>query len=425
MRNNKFVITAIVLVVFLLLLLLYAFLSRGSGNAPQITEPSAPFEPFGETSPIGNFDTGLPTVSTTTSAANIPLPRLRRLSEEPVAAATIVPLEKQVGEETTGLAARFVDRATGHIFETRIDAISPIAVLSNTTIPKVADAVFGNAEILLYSYLNQDEGVLSHFLARIVPSATNTPDKSGETENAPAELDGRFLPTTTKWLAFNTTGNEFAYLVANASGSGLFSYNLENAKVTRLWSSPLRELFPMYYGTEVVLSTLPSFGMPGQAFRISEENGMRFLFIDVPTLMVKTRPEGEELLALRLSNDNTGVLVDRQMAGKPEEKDTPLPFVTLPEKCLFRHGFTGQIICAVPALLPKDMPDSWLRGDSTLNDRVVAFDTTTYTTRVIAEPEREAGIVMDITKPILSEDGRFLIFINRNDESLWALRIDE
>ncbi len=420
MRNKKLIIVAFTLLAILLLLLLYVFF-KDRPEAP-ITEQNtpAPFEPFGTGAPSGRFETGLESELTTATSSPAKLPRLRRLSEEPVAGFTIVPLAKREGEEEAGLAARFVDRATGHIFETRIDAVSPIAVLSGTTIPQVSEAVFGSAEMLSISFINQDEGVPSYFLARLVPSATST-EFEDEAETAPAMLDGRFLPQTTKWMIFNADGSEFAYITANSAGSGLFSYNFKTQKVTSLFSSPLRELMPAYFGNDVLLTTLPSYGINGQSLRISGETGMRFLFANVPTLMVEPRPEGEELLGLRFNDGGGAGLFLRSRTGSSEEKDTLLPFVTLPEKCTWRYGFTGQIICAVPQSFPKGLPDSWLKGSYVFTDRIISFNANEYTTRSLLDPAQEVQTPMDIIKMLPSQDGRFLLFVNKTDGALWAL----
>lgn len=108
--------------------------------------------------------------------------------------------------------------------------------------------------------------------------------------------------------------------------------------------------------------------------------------------------------------------------------------VTLPEKC---DGFNGVFVCAVPEEIPYTtlsgydtvFPDSWYQGDISFLDAVLLINVATgEVQRVMTQNERDirvlsGGELFDIIHPRISEDGKYLFFVNKNTLSLWMLRI--
>ncbi len=107
---------------------------------------------------------------------------------------------------------------------------------------------------------------------------------------------------------------------------------------------------------------------------------------------------------------------------------------TVPEKC---DGFNGVFVCAVPNSVPSStlsgyetvFPDSWYQGDITLSDSVIQIDAVTGEKKLIMSPDQDdikllsGNEAFDIIRPTVSDDGEFFIFVNKNDLSLWMLRL--
>ena len=107
---------------------------------------------------------------------------------------------------------------------------------------------------------------------------------------------------------------------------------------------------------------------------------------------------------------------------------------TLPEKC---DGFNGIFICAVPHTVPAFtrsgyetmFPDSWYQGDIVLRDALIQIDAVTGEKKLLMASDQEdirilsGGKDFDIIHPQISGDGRFLFFVDKNDLSLWMLRL--
>ena len=108
---------------------------------------------------------------------------------------------------------------------------------------------------------------------------------------------------------------------------------------------------------------------------------------------------------------------------------------TLPEKC---DGFNGVFACAFPNTTPPlktssgydtVFPDAWYQGDISSDDSIILTNTSTGEQKVVLSPSQEDIKVLsnyssfDIIHPRISDDGEFLFFINKNDLSLWMLRL--
>src|SRR5579872_991881 len=137
-------ISAIVLfIIIMALAYYYFFFAKSSSSQSSQTQTNQqpgqnPF-PFGQ----GSAPTSTPETGTTTSAEagqNQPLQagdylqKLRLITSEPVAGATFV-------ENKTGVTVRYMERATGHIYDVSTNS-STVTEISNTTIPKIYETLF-------------------------------------------------------------------------------------------------------------------------------------------------------------------------------------------------------------------------------------------------------------------------------------------
>ena len=124
----------------------------------------------------------------------------------------------------------------------------------------------------------------------------------------------------------------------------------------------------------------------------------------------------------------TTVVTDQQ-----RENVIELP-TTLPEKC---DGFNGVFVCAVPEEISYQtesghdtvFPDSWYQGDIVFTDIVLLIDVVTgEVQQVMSQDEDDIRILsggerFDIIHPRVSDDGKLLFFVNKNNLSLWMLRL--
>lgn len=173
------------------------------GAAPEGTVPSTlkrTFNPFG----LFGTDTGAPSASSTETASTTEESSLPSepgavvlVSQAPVAGAVLL---SQRSGTTTETVVRYVQRDTGNIYEYTVETGAATRI-SNTTIPRIQRALFGNnGNNVALQYVEQNGETVSTYLGSIAP-------KSASTTDATSRLSGSFLPQNILTLALHPTAN--------------------------------------------------------------------------------------------------------------------------------------------------------------------------------------------------------------------------
>jgi len=158
---KKILIISIIMVLFAFIFWFF-YSDEAGGNREEVTIRD--WFPFGRTSEItpppgsNNPPSGNPDLPGTETPKI--LPRLRRISESPIAGASVF----NRGED---LVIRFVDRATGHIFETTTES-GTLQRISNTTLPKIREAVWTGQNSVVLRFLREDGEVIESVNLRLV-----------------------------------------------------------------------------------------------------------------------------------------------------------------------------------------------------------------------------------------------------------------
>src|SRR3989344_3442211 len=207
---------------------------------------------------------------------------------------------------------RYIDRASGHLFEMDLDGKNK-NLISNTTIPGIFEVTWspkGDRAILKY-YSNEKLNVLS---AVFSGSSTKT----------------TFLPDGVREAIFSPKGDRVAYVLASGSEGQVITATPENKTPT------------------VRLK------MPITSWKISwpEEANIYFPASD---------PNDRALSNLSLN-----------IAGNKLSSASSL---TLPEKCAWSKKSKDIIFCALPlAYSPAVYPDDWYKGKISFNDEIVKLN---------------------------------------------------
>jgi peptidoglycan hydrolase-like protein with peptidoglycan-binding domain len=165
-RKNIIIIIVILLAVLALAGGLYFFFIRDSGNGGGGGFSIRDFLPFGRSPGVDERPTEpAPTPpnqgdGTSQLPAGI-IPDLRQISVNPTAGAVSFRTSDGV------LVIRLVDRATGHVFETT-DVTLALQRISNTTIPKVHEAVWSNKNSVVLRHLMEDGEIIESIVLRLL-----------------------------------------------------------------------------------------------------------------------------------------------------------------------------------------------------------------------------------------------------------------
>ncbi len=316
---------------------------------------------------------------------------------------------KIIGKESM---ISFVERATGHIYETSTSSLT-ITKYSNTTKPKIYEALFISRETVLYRNLFEPSDSIKTVSGSLQTLSATTSEKTLVTKSLPNDIFSVAL-SPNKNKAFFLQKAQPIGVLANTDGSNAIS--LFNLPFTEWLISWPNEKF-------VTITTKASSFVDGYMYTIN-----------TATKAIEKVVGNKKGLTTLTSPDMSKVLFSESLGGSTylslfdtkTKSSKPLFFRTFAEKCVWSTKNSDSVICAVP----KDIafgtyPDAWYQGLIFFTDDIWRINTKTGETTLLASLGDLSGTAIDVINPTLSEDNRYLIFNNKADLSLWGLQLKE
>ncbi|MEQ1500082.1 MAG: hypothetical protein ABL917_01765 [Parcubacteria group bacterium] len=403
--SKKIIITiSVALSILLAVLVAYYFLGRTpSDTQGGVVSGFRSFFPFGGESNPSTTSTSTPTQNNNENAPEVTnnfLQKLRKLSAEPVSGAGI-------SDTSAGSIVRYIEKATGHIYE--VELFSPKqGRISNTTIPLVYDAIWGNKNTsLITRYLEQNDKTVSTYSLTVKNVSTTT-------ENTITGISfGGFITDVSVFDA-----NVF-YLERSETFSTGYTSNFDGSKKKQIWNSPLKDLTSQYVNEKTVaLTTKPYQGMPGYLYLVDTNNGsVKTVLRKIPGLSTLVDNDASQILYLK--QEGSAILYTYNTKN---QANLETGISTFPEKCVWSKKDKNILFCATPKeFIGQNSLTDWYRGLVSYSDEVKRYDIRDGSYSTVGDLTKESGEVIDVTKPILTENEQYLIFINKKDNSLWSL----
>lgn len=401
-KKSIYIIISIVLVLVLFVLLGFYILNKKTdGGTPSVTNVFKDFFPFGGDNVTDNTNNPVEVpeetpVQPTTDFTQ----KLRKITSEQIAGAGILDVK-------AGSVIRYIEKATGHIYE--VELFSPRSGrISNTTIPMVYEAFWGNkTESLFAQYLKDDNMTIDTYSLTLKNISTTT-------ENT---ITGTAQPLNIS--SVSTFGSSVFYLEQGTNGSAGYVSNFDGKNKKQIWNSPIKELLSQYVNVKTVaLTTKPEENTPGFMYFIdTNTGGTKKILSDIYGLSTLVNPAGTDVLYLNQSG--TALMNIYNIKTVVKESISP---ATFPEKCVWGNKNPKFIYCAVPKdFIAVGTLTNWYKGQISLSDDIWKYDLENKTSNIIAELNKEGGEDIDVIKPILSENDQYLIFVNKKDNALWSL----
>jgi hypothetical protein len=355
--------------------------------------------------------------TTSDTDENILPPLLFQVFSEPVSGATIVTLPNTTAlnthgsaENTPQSAVRLIERATGHVFLVPFDTLKSKRI-TNTTIPGIYDSFWDTTGEYVFTR-SAAETTIKGIGMQII-EGDEDPDSIG-TITALYRHDN-ILDTDTN------PSRDALYILkeADADARGMI-VSFDGSSYQDVFYSPFSEWLVDWAEDEYVyLTTKASATVPGYLYytRIGDST-LYPLLSEKNGLTTRVNSYGTKVLFSESTRDTLSLSI---LSNK---KEVSLPFNTLPEKCVWDE--TGiELYCAVPFRLQSAAyPDDWYKGIISFNDGFWYMNTETGEYVFLASPETY-GAQIDAVSPTLSEDGNYLLFINKKDMTPWVLNIAE
>ncbi|MEN9389940.1 MAG: hypothetical protein RLZZ283_40 [Candidatus Parcubacteria bacterium] len=342
-----------------------------------------PFIP-GDDTPLGGNNNGV-----TEGSA----PTLRRISNVPVAGATFY-----VVSTTSPVHVRYVERETGHIYQTPVDRLESTR-LSLTTIPAVREALFTTGSTTIMRVVS-DSGAVDNFISTL---RTITPDQS---------LVGSFLPQYDR-IAVDKN-KTFVGLTESSLGSTLEMRIASGTDPKSVHASVIRSWIPLVAAGKVFVASAPASRLSGSVFEVRGSELIKVVG-DAPGLMPMIDAGGTYIAYSTGSGSSLGLSV----YDTSTDIEYRAPVGTLIPKCAFIPNAAPLMLCAIPSSIPVgEYPDDWLLGRVHTTDDLWYVDAVNGTVTAAAAFENAGPF--DITNLQVSNDGGYALFINKNDGMLWS-----
>ena len=348
----------------------------------------------------------IPTVVPTTSTQNTAATTITGTSTTPTQPASTKPISPLTEIVP---AVRYVNKATGNIFETFADQLNE-RQFSTTIVPEIYEADFGNnAQSVIMRYLKNEN--IETFVGSL-------PQEILGGDSANNQVQGTFLPENVSDIAVSPDTINLFYLFNSSEGTvGIMSDSLGNNK-TQIFDSPYSEWLSQWPNARMItLTTKPSAAVPGYMYAIDPiKPGTSQILGGINGLTTLTSPSGKLVL---YANNNLTLNIYSTDSGN----STLLGIKTLPDKCVWNQSSTS-IYCAVPkSLSGGNYPDDWYQGEISFADDIWKIDVATGNGTLLADPAQIAKEDVDGIQLALDSTEHYLFFINKKDSYLWELSI--
>lgn len=375
--------------------------NNGSGNGSAGTNNATTSE----------TNTGSTTENPIINQENQPIPKLRKLSNEPIAGAIIF-------NTGTTSVVRFIEKGTGNVYEAKSNTFV-IERLTNTTIPKIIRAFWlpNGSGFLAQTLLIESETIETSF----VKLNKNKVSSTSEDLTPYSTIIGK-LPTGIKEIAIKPDSAKIFYYIADNS-SNWFVSNPDGTGSSLVMTHPLTEWIPQWIsGNNVIMQTKGSSQSVGHTYTFDvSSKTLKKIGVGMSGLSTNTNTDGS--LSLISGGDTYPQLF---VVKNKDASKTNISINTLAEKCVWLKDKNPSIYCAIPRNLPSgNYPDIWYKGLVSTNDYIAKIDLSNDISYNIADLPVLSGQKIDVTNMSLSPDGTHLIFRNKIDGYLWMLRIGE
>ena len=366
-----------------------------TGDGSAANQPRGPFDPASGPLEGGGLQLDL---------------AIQKVTDRVVAGGIVFASSTTVGTSTvTKHVVRYVERGTGHVYETGVDGGGELR-LSNTTIRGAREAVWSpQGTHVLIQYQDEAAENTSSFVAPI-PAEDD-------------ELDVEFLPSNIFSPAFSPDGGRLVYLSTRGPEGEVVLYDTGNKTNSVVFSSPIKKwLVSWADNNTVLLQTPPSRFADGFAYLLDLGSGeVDKLIGGLSGLSIIYNPAvGSLIFSASTQNKTPATLIDS------DKEMVPLGISTIVQEKCSAVSESPTIICATPTNIPAaDYPDDWLLGKISFSDILWEIDTDTGLVRIVADPVEEAGENLDVTNPLISQDGNFMVFRNKEDLSLWLVNLQK
>lgn len=225
-----------------------------------------------------------------------------------------------------------------------------------------------------------------------------------------------FLPEAVRSVDFSPDSRSLAYLLRKGDVTQLVIATEDGKKPSVAYETPISDFSLLWLAPKkILLQSAPSNKAPGIAYLFDTgTKALEKIFSGMSGAMTIASPDGNSLLSSFMQDNGSIALSLANQKGENGRAITPATFA---EKCVFAKD-AKTLYCAVSQNQAADLPDAWLRGDVAPEDQFVKIPMDTLIAEAISDKTQ-----FDAINLFLSPDGKYLFFQDKNDLTLWRLKL--
>jgi len=285
--------------------------------------------------------------------------------------------------------------------------------ITNNTLPKIYEADFKTdaSGVVLRSLKDGGDEVQNLAVTLIPPKATST--------DSLYEIDSSILTGNIGDVNIAPVNSLFYTTLDTGS---IIHAGFKGEKQTTLFTSDFTNWKLDIFGANTLLTSKSSTNLPSYAYRLNGvSGGLTKLLGPLNGLSVSPSSNGKYIAYSYGLNSQVAF----RILNTGSNSVSVVEPVTLGEKCTWSIKSTGALYCGVPVggVGPSE-PDLWYQGTTHFTDRIWRFNAETGFTDVLSDPKKDFNIELDVENPKLAPDEDYLLFRNKNDQTLWAFRLN-
>lgn len=307
---------------------------------------------------------------------------------------------------------RFIERESGNVSDVATDTWKTSRI-TNTTIPRIYSALFGNeGNSVILRFLKDDNYTISTWVGKITP-----PDPLDTSGAGNGSLTGGFIQDGITDITVSPDGKSMAYILSSSGGVSGITSSIDGTNKKQIFSSPFTEWILNWPGNKLITATTKATGtLPGFSYKVEDGQLIKILG-GVSGLTALSNSDGSIVAGGlgELNNMSLGI------SSGGTNTITPVGVKTIPEKCAWQNK--SILLCGVPASIPDGalLPDNWYQGVVSFADGLWSIDTRNNTTTLLINPTLLTRQNIDVENPTVDPSGRYFIFMNKTDGTLWSL----
>ncbi len=397
--RNTLIIAAIALVVLGLGVGVYLFFP-GAPSIPGAPGASACLPFAGQPAP-GPGGAGAGTGSSLAPGAPVAVSaRLVQISAGPVVPGeAVVDLKAVNASSSPEVAVNYIERESGNVF-TYLTHAGTLTRVNNKTIPGLQSAAWlPDGSVAFARYLSgSDFSTINTYALAATSSA------------------GFFLPQNLADLSVSASG--VLTLASGVNGSAVSLSRIDGTHAATLFTTPLSSIRISFAGkNQYLIFSKPSTSLAGDAFLV--DGAGRFTRIAGPLtgLVALASPSGKWVL---VSSVQSGTM-QMELVDAATGTATTLPVATIADKCVWAAD-DSAVYCGIPVNPnpSSSYPDDWYQGVAHFSDRIWKINTVGHYAQLVLDFSQANKGDLDATALAVNRANTTLVFVNKNDGSLWS-----